>query len=128
MLLEYSCPMRWNTRSAPERSTRVAIPGYFVSNAFAIFSASGRSTDVYQTTLPSFLATSISACVTGSAAGACANTRVANTLVAASAVPAFRTWRRDGVLGIVVLPQIFVFVARLAFVAPPRLWCGEFEI
>src|SRR6267154_430053 len=26
MLLEYSCPMRWNTRSAPVRSTRTAMP------------------------------------------------------------------------------------------------------
>ena len=46
MLLEYSWPMRWNTRSAPVRSTRTATPGYFASNALAIFSASGRSTEV----------------------------------------------------------------------------------
>src|SRR5258708_23852424 len=121
MLLEYSCPMRWNTRSAPERSTRVAMPGYFASNAFATFSASGRSTEVYQTTLPSFLAASISACVTDSAAGACASTRVANALIAASAVPAFRMSRRDSVLGIAILPQVFVFVARLALARPRDL-------
>src|ERR1700752_1499422 len=42
MLEEYSCPMRWNTRSAPVRSTRTAIPGYFASKAFASFSATGR--------------------------------------------------------------------------------------
>src|SRR5664280_1350358 len=61
MLLAYSCPMRWNTRSAPLRSTRTATPGYLASKALATFSASGRSTEVYQTTLPSFLAASISA-------------------------------------------------------------------
>ena len=38
--------MRWNTRSAPERSTRTAMPGYLASKAFAIFSATGRSIDV----------------------------------------------------------------------------------
>ena len=46
MLLEYSWPMRWNTRSAPVRSTRTAISGYFASNAFASFSATGRSVEV----------------------------------------------------------------------------------
>ena len=76
--------MRWNTRSAPERSTRTAMPGYFASNDFAIFSATDRSIDVYQTTLPSFLAASISAGVTASAAGAAA-TRVEKAALAASA-------------------------------------------
>ena len=46
MRLEYSWPMRWNTRSAPVRSTRTATPPYLASNALAIFSASGRSTEV----------------------------------------------------------------------------------
>ena len=36
MLEEYSWPMRWNTRSAPVRSTRTEMPGYFASNALAI--------------------------------------------------------------------------------------------
>ena len=62
--------MRWNTRSAPVRSTRAATPGYFASNERATRSASGRSTEVYQTALPSFFAASISAGVTASAAGA----------------------------------------------------------
>src|SRR5215210_6730147 len=92
--------MRWNTRSAPERSTRTAMPGYFASNALPTFSESGRSTDVYQTTLPSFLAASTSAGVTGSAAGACARKGEANT-VAASAVVPCRSLRRDN-LGIFV--------------------------
>src|ERR1700745_2442816 len=56
--------MRWNTRSAPERSTRHATPEYFASNARAIFSATGRSTDVYQATLPSCLAAAINSGVT----------------------------------------------------------------
>ena len=47
MWLPYSWPMRWNTRSAPVRSTRTAMPGYFASKALAIFSASGRSIEVY---------------------------------------------------------------------------------
>src|ERR1051326_4580733 len=76
--------MRWNTRSAPERSTRTATPGYFASNDLAIFSATARSMDVYQTTLPSFLAASTSAGVTASAAGAAAG-RVAKAAVAARA-------------------------------------------
>src|SRR5262245_2640571 len=29
MPLAISCPMRWNTRSAPERSTRTVMPGNF---------------------------------------------------------------------------------------------------
>ena len=33
--------MRWNTRSAPVRSTRTATPGYFASNVLAMRSASG---------------------------------------------------------------------------------------
>ena len=62
--------MRWNTRSAPERSTRTATPGYLASMALATFSASGRSTEVYQTTLPSFLAAAISSGVMAVAGGA----------------------------------------------------------
>src|SRR5882724_543130 len=68
--------MRWNTRSAPERSTRTATPGYCASNDFAIFSATARSIEVYQTTLPSFFAAPLSAGVAGAAGGAAAITRV----------------------------------------------------
>ena len=83
MLLPYSWPMRWNTRSAPVRSTRTAMPGNFASNDLAIFSASGRSTEVYQTTLPSFFAASISAGVIALAGGAADSTAVENALPAA---------------------------------------------
>jgi hypothetical protein len=95
MLLAASCPIRWNTRSAPERSTRTAMPGYFASNALPTFSDSGRSTEVYQTTLPSFFAASISAGVTAAPAGACAMTRVENA-AAPSAVAPFSKSRRVG--------------------------------
>src|SRR5689334_9866204 len=93
----YSWPMRWKTRSAPVRSTRTEMPGYFASNDFPIFSASGRSTEVYQTTLPSFFAASISCGVTGLAAGAADSTCVENALLAASApVPTKRVRREIG--------------------------------
>ena len=46
MRLAYSWPMRWNTRSAPVRCTRISMPGNRVSNALAIRSAIARSTDV----------------------------------------------------------------------------------
>ena len=87
--------MRWNTRSAPERSTRTAMPGYFASNALPTFSASGRSTEVYQTTLPSFFAASISAGVDRFGRPAPARTtRVANAAAPSAVVP-FRMSRRD---------------------------------
>ena len=56
-------------RSAPERSTRVVMPGYLASNVFAIFSATGKSTEVYQAILPSLRAASISAGVIELASG-----------------------------------------------------------
>src|SRR5690349_4958810 len=62
--------MRWKLRSAPERSTFTETPGYLPSNSLATFSPSARSTEVYQTTLPSFLAASIRSGVIFSAAGA----------------------------------------------------------
>src|SRR5712691_686921 len=114
MLLAYSWPMRLNTRSAPVRSTRTATPGYLPSNARATFSANGRSTDVYQTTLPSFLAAAISSGVIALAGGAvdktcaCADLPLADaasTLDAASAVDALRTSRRDTV-GIFMVPLL----------------------
>src|ERR1041385_3434613 len=69
ILLAYSWPMRWNTRSAPARSTRTATPEYFASKLRAIFSASGRSTEVYQTTLPSFCAAATRSGVTAGGGG-----------------------------------------------------------
>ena len=73
--------MRWNSRSAPLRSTRTATPGYFASKVLAMRSAPARSIEVYQTTLPSFFAASISAGVIALAGGAlevtCARTGAA---------------------------------------------------
>src|SRR6266700_7007207 len=94
MRLAYSWPMRWNTRSAPVRSTRTATPEYLPSNARATRSAAGRSSEVYQTTLPSFLAASIRAGVTVLAGGAAARTEDANA-PAASAVEPLRTSRLE---------------------------------
>src|SRR5262245_10806934 len=95
MLLPYSWPMRWNTRSAPVRSTRTATPGYFASKALAIFSASGRSTEVYQTTLPSFFAASMSCGVTVLAGGAADVTFVEKAAPATSALEPISTSRRE---------------------------------
>src|SRR5262245_10885128 len=61
MPLASSCSIRWNRRSEPLRSTRTEIAGYLLSKALATFSATGKSTDVYQTTLPSFCAAAIKA-------------------------------------------------------------------
>src|ERR1700694_3277732 len=69
MRLGYSWPVRWNTPPARVRSTRTATPEYLASNALATRSAAGRSSEVYQTTLPSFLAASIKAGVTLLAGG-----------------------------------------------------------
>src|SRR5438128_312140 len=56
-----SWPIRWNTRSDPERSTSIWIFGYSLRKALAIASATFTSTEVYQTTLPSFSAAATSA-------------------------------------------------------------------
>src|SRR3979490_2856868 len=99
MRLAYSCPLRGNTRSAPVRSTRTATPEYLASNARATRSAAGRSSEVYQTTLPSFLAASIKAGVIGLAGGAAALTEGAMAEVgnapAASAPEPLRTSRLE---------------------------------
>src|SRR4029077_20154282 len=95
MLLAYSWPMRWNTRSAPVRSTRTATPGYLASKDLATFSASGRSTEVYQTTLPSFLAASTSVGVMALAGGAADITLVENAALAASALEPISKSRRE---------------------------------
>src|SRR5262245_63434398 len=82
-------------RSAPVRSTLQATPGYLASNALPICSDNFRSTDVYQTTLPSFLAASMSAGVTALAGGAADMTRVENAALAASALEPISTSRRE---------------------------------
>src|SRR4029079_17016300 len=87
-LLAYSWPMRWNTRSAPVRSTRTSMPPNFSLNEAAIFSDTDRSIEVYQTTLPSFFAASISCAVIASGGGASARAGEANTVPSASAVEA----------------------------------------
>ena len=85
--------MRWKLRSAPERSTFMATPGYLASKALATFSASGRSTEVYQVTLPSFFAASISSGVIFCASGGAPRTGVTNE-PATAIVEAASTWRR----------------------------------
>src|SRR5262245_2583371 len=87
MRLAYYWPMRWKTRSAPVRSTRAVTPGYLASKALATFSASGRSTDVYQTTLPSRRAASINCGVMEAGSGGAALSGDANVLAARAAVP-----------------------------------------
>src|SRR5262249_61547968 len=67
----------------------------FASNDLAIFSASGRSTEVYQTTLPSFFAASISCGVIALAAGAADMTVVENVAPTASAPEPTSTSRRE---------------------------------
>src|SRR5262245_26897406 len=61
MPLANSCSIRWNRRSEPLRSTRTEMAGYLLSKALATLSATGKSTDVYQTTFPSFCAAAIRA-------------------------------------------------------------------
>ena len=102
--------MRWKMRSAPERSTRMAMPGYLASNALAMRSATGRSTDVYQTTLPSFLAASISSGVTLLGAGAAADAgRQASGSVSGAAVsPATKRRRVSVGLGMLFPPSSFL--------------------
>src|SRR6478672_2436774 len=111
ILLEYSCPTRWNTRSAPLLSTRTATPGYFASKALPTFSATGRSTAVYQTTLPSFFAASISFWSIADAVGACARIGEAKVLAAAKAVVPCRICRRENFhLFIDISPCWFAFL------------------
>src|SRR4051794_31956302 len=103
--------MRWNTRSAPVRSTRTAMPGNLASNALAIFSASGRSTEVYHTTLPSFFAASTSDGMIALAGGTAASTRLANCGASAApsavALEAFSRPRRDQISFFIWVSSIF---------------------
>ena len=84
----YSCSMRWKSALRAGALDRTAMPGYFASNALPSRSATGRSTEVYQTTLPSFLAASISAGVIVVAAGAAADGRGETLLVPTRRNPA----------------------------------------
>src|SRR6185437_6109653 len=112
MLLPYSWPMRWNTRSAPVRSTRTATPGNLASNDLAIFSASGRSTEVYHTTLPSFFAASTSAGVMLVAGGAAAMTLAGNAAPAANALDPINKPRREIFKSFIGISSIVLFLSR----------------
>src|SRR6187401_3220458 len=96
------------------------MPEYLASNDLATFSASGKSTEVYQTTLPSFFAASMSCGVTTAAGGAAERTRVAGSVVAAArAAEAFRSFRRDHV-------GVFIFKSsQVISFLPPRLDCCQ---
>ena len=108
MLLPYSCPMRWKIRSPPDRSTRMAMPGYFASNALAIRSATGRSTAVYQIALPSFFAASISSGVILPGAGPAARARPSGSSTASEAtVRVLRSWRLPTLRGCMKPPVPF---------------------
>src|ERR1700692_1854739 len=87
--------MRCSRRSAPLRSTLQDTPEYLASNALPICSESLRSIEVYQTTLPSFLAASISAGVTALAGGGPDSPRGENEAPAASAPEPISTSRRE---------------------------------
>src|SRR5215204_1207364 len=78
------------------------MPGYLASNALAMRSETGRSIDVYQTTLPSFCAAASRSGVTAAAGGAADTTRVPSAL-SASAVAPCSTVRRDSFRLIVFL-------------------------
>src|SRR5579872_5735859 len=87
------------------------MPGYFASKLRAIFSAIGKSTDVYHATLPSFCAAAIKSGVIALAGGAAAQTE-AVVAPNASAAEALRRWRLD----------IVVIVFILSPPAPPILF------
>jgi hypothetical protein len=75
-------------------------------------SASGRSTEVYQVTLPSFLAASINAGVIAVGSGAEARNGAAKTEEAASVAEPLRMPRRENLrLGIATPPDLLL-VAR----------------
>ena len=87
--------MRCSRRSAPLRSTLHDTPGYLASKALPICSDNFRSIEVYQTTLPSFLAAAISSGVTLLAGGAADSTRVEKALPTASALDPISKPRRE---------------------------------
>src|SRR5712692_9223633 len=66
---------RWRIRSEPVRCTSTLIPGYAASKSLATFSALVSAREVYQTTLPSFLAASPRASWATAGAGAARRAR-----------------------------------------------------
>src|ERR1700744_1724574 len=87
ILLETSCPSRWNSRSEPERSICTSMPGYFASKALPSFSPTGRSIDEYRTTLASLVAASISDGVIATGSGLAALTDAANAVTPRAVAP-----------------------------------------
>src|SRR5882757_5686020 len=83
------------------------MPPNFSLNEAEIFSATGRSIEVYQTTLPSFFAASMSGGVMASAGGASARRGDANTVPSASAVEPFRTSRLESFGLFIAIPLCF---------------------
>src|SRR5215472_6722203 len=71
--------MRWSTRSEPERSTSMSMPGYSARKALATASATLTSTEVYQVTLPSLEAAATMAGVVSCAWAPGATTQIAFT-------------------------------------------------
>src|SRR3954453_17669395 len=113
-LLVYSWPMRWNTRSAPVRSTRTSMPPNFSLNEAAIFSETERSIEGYQTTLPSFFAASIRAGVMASGGGASARTGDANTVPSARALEPLRMSRRESLCCFIASSLLLLLPAQRA--------------
>ena len=117
----YSWLMRCSRRSAPLRSTLHCTPGYLASKALPICSDSLRSIEVYQTTLPSFLAASISAGVTALGGGAADSTRVENDAPAASAPEPINRSRRENFERFMrILPELRLFVLSRPRLADQR--------
>jgi len=87
-------PMRWNTRSAPVRSTRTAIPIFRLERLGQFLGDRQIGRGVVDD-LASFFAASISAGVTGSGGGASANTRVENAAPARTAPVPLSTLRLE---------------------------------
>src|SRR6516165_3880654 len=97
------------------------MPGYRSSKALPIRSESLRSIEVYQTTLLSFLAASISAEVTAVAGGAVDSTWVEKAALAASAPEPTNRSRRE------ILERFAMNPSQLLFVASP-LARGTFPV
>ena len=83
MLLANSWPIRWNSRSEPERSICTSMPGYLASNALPSFSPTGRSIDEYRMTLASLLRGLDQFRRDRDRLGAAASTRVASATIQA---------------------------------------------
>src|SRR6266851_9158529 len=126
MPLASSCSMRWNRRSEPLRSTRTEIAGYLVSKPRATFSATGRSTDVYQTTLASFCAAAIRAGSIAVAGTASASETRGASEAAASAADFFSKLLRDSGLRISGYRAVYCKIEDME--VPQAAACGACRI